>query len=90
VRALIEKIIRTVTVPEIVELPRPVGGTTIPHQLLIDKHFDRTKVPREVARIRIGFGEFRRRDLCIVLRRCLVTVAPKCSNKNAQLSQMAG
>ena len=36
--------------PEIVKLPRLVGGTTIPHQLLIDKHFNGTKVPCEVAR----------------------------------------
>jgi hypothetical protein len=57
-------------VPEIVKLPRLVGGTTIPHQLLIDKHFNGTKVPCEVARIRIGLGELRRRDLRIVLRRC--------------------
>src|SRR5579859_4927140 len=68
-RALIEEVIRAVAVPEIVELPRLVGGTTIPHQFLIDKHFNGTKVPCEVARIRIGLGELRRRDLCIVLCR---------------------
>jgi hypothetical protein len=50
-RALIEKVIRAVAVPEIVELPRLIGGTTIPHQLLIDKHFNGTKIPCEVARI---------------------------------------
>ena len=35
--------------PEIVELPRLVSSTTVPHQLLIDKYFDGTKVPCEVA-----------------------------------------
>src|SRR5271157_1340970 len=66
-RTLIEKVIRAVAMAEIVELPRLVSCTTIPYQLLIDKHFDGTKIPCEVARIRIRFGELRRRDLRIVL-----------------------
>jgi hypothetical protein len=37
-RARIDKIIRAVTLPEIVELPRLVNGTTIPHQLLNPSH----------------------------------------------------
>src|SRR5437588_3439879 len=68
-RALIEKVIRAVAVPEIIELPRFGSGTTTPHQLLIDKHFDGAKVPCEITRIRIRLGQLGWGDLRIVLRR---------------------
>jgi len=57
-RALIEKIVRAVTMAEIVKLPRLVSSTAVPHQLLIDKYFDGPEVPCEVAGRRAGVTAF--------------------------------
>jgi hypothetical protein len=54
--ALIEKVICAVAMAEIVELPRLGDRAAIPNRLLINKHFDCTKVPCEVASIRVRLG----------------------------------
>src|SRR5712691_8173332 len=66
-RALIEKVIRAVSVPEIVKLPCFIGSNTRSHLLLIDEHFDGAQIPAEVTCVRIRLHQFRRRDLCVPL-----------------------
>jgi PadR family transcriptional regulator len=49
--ALIEEVIRAVSVPQIVELPRFIGSETRPYFLLIDEHFDRSQISTEVTSV---------------------------------------
>lgn len=67
VRTLLEEVVRTVAMAEIVELPRLGDSPAFANRLLIDEHFDRPIIPCKIASIDIRLCQLGRGDLDVVL-----------------------
>src|ERR1700692_367246 len=75
VRTLVEEIVCAIAMSEIVELPGLVGGSSAAHDFLVHKHFNGTKVAREVPSVSVRLSQFRWSDLGVMLRRSRRAVA---------------
>ena len=61
VRALVEEVVRAVTVAEVIEPPRfSLGRGAALDRVLVDQHLDRADVPAEVAGVGVRLGQLRR------------------------------
>ena len=68
-RALVEEVVGTVSVTQVVQLPGRVGWASSSDCILINENLYRSHVAGKVASVLVRLGQLRRRDLCLMARR---------------------